>query len=125
MSANRKTVLVVDDTPANIQLVSGLLRERYKVKAATSGEKALKIARVDPAPDLILLDVMMPEMDGYEVCRRLQGDPTTQAIPVIFLTGNDDEGERREGLALGAVDYITKPVEPADLDARVEHWIGR
>jgi CheY-like chemotaxis protein len=125
MNTNKKTVLVVDDTPANIQLVSGLLRERYKVKAATSGEKALKIARADPPPDLILLDVMMPEMDGHEVCRHLQNDPVTQAIPVIFLTGNDDEQERREGLALGAVDYISKPVDPADLEARVQTWTTR
>ncbi len=124
MNTNRKTVLVVDDTPANIQLVSGLLRELYKVKAATSGEKALKIANLDPPPDLILLDVMMPEIDGYEVCRRLKGHSATQAIPVIFLTGNDDESERQTGLALGAVDYISKPVDPDDLVARVENWIA-
>ena len=123
MNTTRKTVLVVDDTPANIQLVSGLLRERYKVKVATSGEKALKIATADPPPGLILLDVMMPEMDGFEVCRRLKGDSVTTGIPVIFLTGKDDEGERREGLALGAVDYLSKPVDPAALDACVETWI--
>jgi CheY-like chemotaxis protein len=124
MDTNKKTVLVVDDTPANIQLLSGLLRDRYKVKVATSGEKALKIAATDPPPGLILLDVMMPEMDGLEVCRRLKSDPTTEAIPVVFVTGKDDAAERREGLALGAVDYLAKPVDPARLEACVETWIA-
>jgi sigma-B regulation protein RsbU (phosphoserine phosphatase) len=82
----KPTILVVDDTPANLQLMSGLLQDDYKVKAATSGEKALKIAFTDPQPDLILLDIMMPEMDGYEVCKRLKADEKTNQIPIIFLT---------------------------------------
>jgi CheY-like chemotaxis protein len=84
MMINKPTILVVDDTPANLQLMSGLLQEDYKVKAATSGEKALKIAFTDPQPDLILLDIMMPEMDGYEVCKRLKADEKTNQIPIIF-----------------------------------------
>jgi len=115
-----KTVLVVDDAPANLQLVSGLLRGRYKVKVATSGEKALRIAAAEPAPDLILLDVMMPEMDGHEVCRRLKADPATQAIPVVFLTATIDDAERARGLELGAADYLAKPVDPVRLEASLE-----
>lgn len=114
-----KTILVVDDTPDNIHLLRGVLHPRYKVKAATSGGKALKIAQKPPPPDLILLDVMMPEMDGQEVCRRLKADPVTAAIPVLFVTGRTDDGERAEGVRLGAVDYITKPIDPADLMMRV------
>jgi putative two-component system response regulator len=113
-------VLVVDDTPANIHLLSGILKGQYKVKAATSGEKALQIARKDPSPDMILLDVMMPEMDGYEVCRRLKGDPRTAAIPVVFVSGHVDERERNQGLSLGAVDYLGKPVDPAVLLACIQ-----
>ena len=119
MSETKKTLLVVDDTPANIQLVVGVLRGQYKVKAATSGAKALEIAAATPAPDLIILDVMMPEMDGYEVCRRLREDPATAAIPVVFLTGNTDSAEREKGLALGASDYVTKPVDPDALQSCV------
>lgn len=115
----KKTLLVVDDTPANIALLSGLLRGQYRVKAATSGAKALAIAAGAAPPDLVILDVVMPEMDGFEVCRALRGDPATAAIPVIFLTGNTDEAERREALALGAVAYLSKPVDAEDLQARI------
>ncbi len=120
MSDGKKTLLVVDDTPANIQLVVGLLRGQYKVKAATNGKKALEIAATVPPPDLIILDVVMPEMDGYEVCRRLREDRATAAIPVLFLTGNTDEAERERGLALGASDYVSKPVDPDALLSCVE-----
>ena len=119
MSATKKVVLVVDDTPANLQLVTALLRGKYQVKAAKSGTRALQIAAADPPPDLVILDVMMPEMDGYEVCRRLQGDPATAAIPVIFLTGHPDESERERALVLGAAGYICKPVDPDELRAQV------
>lgn len=125
MSETQKTILVVDDAPANIQLLSGILRGKYKVKAATGSEKALKIANGDPAPDLILLDVIMPDTDGYQVCRSLKNNPSTAAIPVIFISGNLDETERSKGKAAGAVDYLGKPVDPDDLLARIENSISK
>ncbi|MTJ82804.1 MAG: two-component system response regulator [Telmatospirillum sp.] len=112
------TILVVDDTPENITLLSNLLTDRYRVKVANSGEKALRIALRTP-PDLILLDIMMPGMDGYEVCRRLKADPATRDIPVIFLTARCDIASEKTGLDLGAVDYITKPISPPIVEARV------
>src|SRR5205085_6500576 len=115
----RPTVLVVDDTPDNLVLMSGLLKDEFRVKVANSGERALKIAISESPPDLILLDIMMPEMDGYEVCKRLKSYPQTRRIPVIFLTAMTEvEGETR-GLAMGAVDYITKPISPPIVLARV------
>ena len=119
----KPTILVVDDTPANLQLMSGLLQDDYKVKAATSGEKALKIAFTDPQPDLILLDIMMPEMDGYEVCKRLKADEKTNQIPIIFLTAKAETQDEALGLSLGAVDYITKPVSPPIAIARIKTHI--
>jgi CheY-like chemotaxis protein len=119
MADSLPVVLVVDDTPANIHLLSGILKGRYKTKAATSGAKALQIAGGDPAPDIILLDVMMPEMDGYEVCRRLKEDPQTAGIPILFVSGHLDESEREKALAMGAADYLAKPVDPEDLLLRV------
>ena len=116
---DRPTVLVVDDTPDNLALVSSLLKDLYVVKVAVSGEKALRIASGPHAPDVILLDIMMPEMDGYEVCKRLKADAATRDIPVIFVTARADEEDERVGLELGAVDYITKPISPAILLARI------
>lgn len=118
LPAGRPTILVVDDTPDNIQLVSDLLKDDYTVKVATSGAKALQICRPHP-PDLVLLDIMMPEMDGFEVMRRLRDDPATAGVPVIFLTALADSRHEEQGFALGAVDYITKPISPATLLARV------
>ncbi len=115
----KPTILVVDDTPDNITLLCSLLGEQYKNKVATNGEKALKIAATAPQPDLILLDIMMPDMDGYEVCRRLKADPSTAHIPIIFLTAKTQEGDETKGFELGAVDYITKPIVPPILMARV------
>lgn len=115
----KPTILVVDDTPDNITLLCSLLGDLYRNKVATNGEKALKIARTAPHPDLILLDIMMPEMDGYEVCRQLKADPATEHIPVIFLTAKTQEGDETKGFELGAVDYITKPIVPPILMARV------
>jgi len=118
-SNNEKaTILVVDDESQNIDIYVGLLSEDYTVKAATNGTKALKIA-FSSAPDLILLDVMMPDMDGYEVCRRLKNDPRTRNIPVIFVTAMGRVEDESHGFALGAVDYITKPISPPILKARV------
>src|SRR5690349_2921687 len=109
----RQTVLVVDDTPDNLALVAGLLKDHYRVRIANGGEKALRLAS-DPAnrPDLILLDIMMPGMAGTEVCARLKADPLTRDIPVIFLTAMSATEDEKAGLELGAVDFITKPVNP-------------
>ena len=115
----KQTVLVVDDTPENIQILNAVLRPYYKVKAAPNGAKALKIALSIPQPDIILLDIMMPEMDGYEVCRRLKENPATQKIPIIFVTAMSEAEDEKRGLDLGAVDYITKPINPAIVVARV------
>ncbi len=119
MNDTQKIVLVVDDTPTNIQLLNGILREHYKVKAATNGEKALKIAQIEPLPDIILLDIMMPEMDGYEVCRQLKSSPLTAAIPVIFITAKSEVEDEQQGFAMGAVDYITKPFNPDLVKTRI------
>jgi putative two-component system response regulator len=105
---DRTTILIVDDTPDNIALMSGLLKDSFRVKAATNGPKAIAIAKSEPHPELILLDIMMPGMDGYEVCRRLKADPATSGIPIIFLTAKSTPEDEQRGLSLGAVDYITK-----------------
>ncbi len=113
------TVLVVDDFPDNVALLSSMLKGRYRVRAAIDGESALAIMTAEDPPDLVLLDVMMPGIDGYEVCRRLKSDPMTAEIPVIFLTAKTDEADEATGLSLGAVDYIAKPVSPPIVLARV------
>jgi putative two-component system response regulator len=117
---NRATILIVDDTPENLSLMSELLRNDYKLKIANSGARALKLAGSGDVPDLILLDIMMPEMDGYEVCRILKEQPATREIPVIFLTAKADIEAEERGLQLGAVDYLTKPVSPPILMARLK-----
>ena len=119
MNAEVKTVLLVDDEPANIQIVNSILRDTYKTRIATNGAKALELASQVPAPDLILLDVSMPEMDGYEVCSRLKLADHTKDIPVIFLTGQTEIESETKGFAVGAVDYIHKPFSPAVVQARV------
>ncbi|MEZ7861916.1 MAG: two-component system response regulator [Aeromonadaceae bacterium] len=116
----KPTILVVDDTPENLTMMSFLLKDRYKVKVANHGQKALRIAASEPQPDLILLDIMMPEMDGYEVCRQLQQDLQTRNIPIIFLTAKSSVEDEEFGLGLGAVDYITKPISPPVVLARVK-----
>ena len=118
MNTTPDTILVVDDTPDNIAVLSGILSDQYRVLAATSGEKALRMAR-DKMPNLILLDVMMPDMDGYEVCRRLKADPDTRGIPVIFVTAMNEMEDETRGLSEGAVDYITKPIRPPVVLQRV------
>ena len=117
--ADKETVLVVDDSPDNLNLIHGLLHADYKLKVANNGETALAIAAASPRPDLILLDIMMPGMDGFEVCRRLKAHPATRNIPVIFLTALNAAEDEEIGLELGAVDYITKPISGAILKARV------
>jgi putative two-component system response regulator len=113
-------ILVVDDTPDNLILMNSLLKDDYKVKIANSGEKALKIVASESPQDLILLDIMMPGMDGYEVCQHLNNDPKAMNIPVIFLTAKAEVEDEKRGLELGAVDYITKPISPPIVMARVK-----
>lgn len=117
--AARPTVLAVDDTPENLDIVKGILADDYNIKVAVNGKIALKIA-ASQAPDLILLDIMMPEIDGYEVCRRLKADPATRDTPIIFLTAKGETADEAQGFALGAADYILKPINPPLLKARVK-----
>ena len=119
MENKRPVILVVDDVPDNLLLAGTLLKDLYKVKVATNGEKALAIVAADP-PDLILLDVMMPVMDGYETCRRLKNQPELIDIPVIFLTAKGEVEDEEKGFQLGAVDYIVKPLTPSLLLSRVK-----
>ncbi len=118
---DRSTILIVDDAPEYLTLLSSLLKEQYKVKIATGGKKALAIiAKIQPKPALILLDIVMPEMDGYDVCRQLKNSVTTSSIPVIFLTAKTNAGDEEKGLQLGAVDFIQKPLSPSVLLARIK-----
>lgn len=113
------TVLIVDDSPENLSLIAGLLHQSYVVKAVNNGRQAIRIVQ-NEAPDLILLDIMMPDLDGYEVCRRLKADPLTSQIPIIFLTSKTDYESERQGMELGAVDYIARPINPYILLSRVK-----
>ena len=122
-SGRKNTVLVVDDSPENIDLLGNVLNQDYEIKVALSGEKALKIAGSEKSPDIILLDIMMPGMDGYEVCRRLKSDAKTQDIPVIFVTSMSEVEDETKGLEVGAVDYITKPIRSPIVQARVKSHI--
>lgn len=122
-SPNKQKVLIVDDTPENIQVLMETLKEDYAIVAAINGEKALKMAAAEPAPDIILLDVMMPGMDGFEVCSRLKADEKTKGIPVIFITALTDEEDEAKGLTLGAVDYLNKPFNPELVRARVRNHL--
>jgi len=119
LEEKRLTILAVDDTPSNIDAVKCILKAEYNVQATTSGKMALKILEKQK-PDLILLDIMMPEMDGYEVLKQIRSDQSNQAIPVIFLTAKTDISDELEGFKLGAIDYITKPFCPVRLKARIK-----
>ena len=118
-----KAVLVVDDTPFNLTLMSGVLKKHYVVHEAASGAQALAMLQTGSKPDLVLLDIMMPDMDGYEVCRRLKADPATANIPIIFLTANVSSEDEEKGFELGAVDYITKPIKRNVVLARIKTHI--
>jgi putative two-component system response regulator len=120
VDSRRHTILIVDDSPDNIALVSRLLKNLYRIQVATGGEKALEAAASDDPPDLILLDIVMPQMDGYEVCRRLKEDSKTEPIPVIFLTAQSQMEDEKRGFDLGAIDYITKPISGPILLARIK-----
>jgi DNA-binding response OmpR family regulator len=119
----KMTVLVVDDTPDNLTLLSGILKGDYRVLLATNGAKALEICTSDEPPDLVLLDVMMPEMDGFEVARRMREHPNSESTPVIFVTALTTNEARTSGLELGAVDFLTKPVDPQQLLSRVRNFM--
>lgn len=116
---DKPTILVVDDTPANLGMLSNLLKEKYRIKVANNGVKALELAVASP-PDIMLLDIMMPEMDGYEVMRRLKADARTDRIPVIFLTAKTSIEDEERGLLMGAVDFIHKPISPPIVLARIQ-----
>jgi sigma-B regulation protein RsbU (phosphoserine phosphatase) len=121
MDEKRHRILIVDDAPENIQMLMGALRDEYSILAATNGEKALEVARKEPQPDLILLDVTMPEMDGYTVMEKLSRIDSTMKIPVMFVTARSEAGDEARGLELGAVDYITKPFNPDLVKARIRN----
>lgn len=114
------TILIVDDTPANIDLLRLLLKQDYKLKVATSGKKALEIVKGNPKPDLILLDVLMPEMDGYQVCEALKSNTSTAEIPVIFVTAQNEASSEARGFEAGGVDFITKPFHSSVVKARIK-----
>lgn len=118
-TGRQPVLLIVDDEPVNLAVLAGLLRPRYRVRAANGGEAALRAASTDPLPELILLDVMMPGLDGHAVLSRLKEDPRTRDIPVIFVTALGAEEDEERGLRLGAVDFITKPIRPSVVRARV------
>ena len=119
----RPTLLLVDDTPDNLMLLSGLLKDDYRVRLAQNGPKALEIATSDNPPDLVLLDIMMPDMDGFEVAKRMREHPTSESIPVIFVTAMNTADARMKGMDLGAVDFITKPIDPDLLKSRVRNFM--
>ena len=121
----KPVVLVVDDTPDNLALMRNLLKDDYRIRLANGADAAFRSVQSDTPPDLILLDIMMPDIDGYEVCRRLQADPTTRHIPIIFLTAKSEVEDEALGLSLGAVDYVTKPVVPAIVLARVKTHLAQ
>ncbi|MBF0494998.1 MAG: PleD family two-component system response regulator [Deltaproteobacteria bacterium] len=122
MAANKQKILIVDDTPQNIEVLAEVLGPDQEILFAVSGRDGLDIA-LSEAPDLILLDVMMPEMDGYEVCTRLKAEERTKDIPVIFITALNQEDDEAKGLEIGAIDYITKPISPPIVRARVKNHL--
>lgn len=122
--ATRPVILAVDDTPENLDVVKGLLTPTYVVKAAVNGMMALKVAEKQ-TPNLILLDIRMPHMDGFEVCHKLKANEATSDIPVIFLTGESDAATEADALAAGAAGYITKPIEPNALLAKISACLAQ
>ena len=124
-AVRRPSLLLVDDQPINIKVLARALEDLAEIRFATSGAEALRLARGDPRPDLVLLDLLMPDLDGFEVCRRLGADPATADIPVILVTALDDGSSEERGLGAGAIDYLHKPINPALVRARVGLHIER
>ncbi len=122
MKEIQQTILIVDDAPANIEVLSAAIGDSYEILFATDGREAIRLA-FEVIPDLILLDVLMPGMGGYDVCRSLKNNPALRDIPVIFITALDQEDQETKGLELGAVDYITKPFYPAIVRLRVKNHL--
>ncbi|ANC92196.1 GGDEF domain-containing protein [Azospirillum humicireducens] len=122
MAELRPKILVVDDIPSNVHVLSRILKDEYDIYFATDGEKALDLVQVR-MPDLVLLDIMMPGMDGFEVCRRIKGDPATHDIPVIFISAKSEVEDETRGLEVGAIDFITKPISPPIVKARVRNHL--
>ncbi len=120
----KNTILIVDDTPENIDIMDGLLRSDYKIKVATNGKMAVKIVETTEPPDLILLDIMMPEMDGYEACQQIKMNSKSKDVPIIFITARTSIDDVVKGFELGAIDYVTKPFNPPELLARVKTHIS-
>ena len=123
MSMNDVTILIVDDEATNLSILQILLGSDYRTKAAISGARALEIANTNPQPDLILLDIMMPDMDGFAILEQLKTNPDTSDIPVIFLTSSEDDKDLEKGLLMGAADYLTKPIKPAVLEMRLKNQL--
>jgi len=119
---HKPKILVVDDQPINIRVIHGLFKSHFDVVMAMNGEQALSQAE-QHRPDLIVLDVMMPDMDGYEVCRRLKAQDNTRGIPVVFVTAHNDPADEIKGIALGAIDFISKPINAVLVEARVKTYI--
>lgn len=120
----KPTVLIVDDEKINLNLLANLLQDDYRVLVAKNGEQCLRRARGQQPPDLVLLDILMPDMDGYEVCRQLKADAKTRNIPLVFVSVKQSEEDRRHGLAQGAAAYIAKPFEPAEVRACVAELLN-
>jgi PleD family two-component response regulator len=125
MQINKKkqTILIVDDMTTNLLILSDLLKDEYQIKIAKNGQKALDIVHSSDEVDIILLDIMMPDIDGYEVCRQLKSNPKTKNIPIIFVTAKDNDADEEYGLNLGAIDYITKPFNKAIVKLRIKNHL--
>ncbi len=124
MGMERPTILIVDDLPEHIDVLTGLLQREYRIKAASNGSEALEILHSSDPPDLVLLDVLLPDTSGHDICRQITSDPVTSEIPVIFITVLDTEASVSQGFEAGAVDYVTKPFEPREVKARVRNHIA-
>lgn len=122
MPNSRAKILIVDDVPSNVHVLSRILRDDYDIYFATNGEKALELVQAQ-MPDLVLLDIMMPDMDGFEVCTRIKENPATSDIPVIFISARGEVEDETRGLQVGAIDFITKPISPPIVHARVRNHI--
>lgn len=124
-SEKKPIILIVDDVPTNIKILAESLQKEYQIKVSITGEEALQIAQETPQPDLILLDVMMPEMDGYETTRRIRSNPKFKSLPIIALTAKAMQGDREKCIEAGASDYITKPVDTEQLLSLLRVWLYR